>query len=389
MHNLFARSCLWMVVLLLAVSALASAQVRVAISFGPPPLPVYEQPPCPAEGYMWVPGYWAYDYDVNDYYWVPGTWVMAPEPGLLWTPGYWAWNNDRFMFHEGYWGRQVGFYGGVNYGYGYFGHGYEGGRWDRDHFYYNRSVTNVNTTVVRNVYNTTVINKTTVVNRVSYNGGNGGITARPTREEESADRERHIAPPAAQVRQVEEARRDPQLRAASNRGKPPVAATVKPAAFHDSGAVQAREAGGPYHPREDNAREGNPARGNAPAAEPSRNVPRPGAPSHARDVQPHERPPAPNSGDTKRDQKYQKEDDKLYSREQKDHAKLQQHQDKEDQRVSQRPENDASRQQMEQKHQQQTEKMEQKHDQQMQKLEQKQRPPAHPQAKPPNAEPPH
>ena len=82
MHNLFARSCLWMVVLLLAVSTLASAQVRIAISFGPPPLPVYEQPPCPTEGYMWVPGYWAYDYDVNDYYWVPGTWVMAPEPGL-------------------------------------------------------------------------------------------------------------------------------------------------------------------------------------------------------------------------------------------------------------------------------------------------------------------
>src|SRR5271165_2994273 len=44
----------------------------------------------PGEGYIWTPGYWAYDYDYNDNYWVPGTWVLAPQVGYLWTPPYWG-----------------------------------------------------------------------------------------------------------------------------------------------------------------------------------------------------------------------------------------------------------------------------------------------------------
>ena len=107
--------------LLLATSAAAYAQIGISISFAPPELPVYEQPLCPGEGYLWTPGYWAYAYDFDDYYWVPGTWVMPPEPELLWTPGYWAWNDGVYAYNEGYWGPEVGFYGGVSYGYGYGG----------------------------------------------------------------------------------------------------------------------------------------------------------------------------------------------------------------------------------------------------------------------------
>jgi hypothetical protein len=40
------------------------------------------------------------------------------------------------VFHEGYWGRSVGYYGGVNYDYGDGGNGYEGGRWEDGHFAY-------------------------------------------------------------------------------------------------------------------------------------------------------------------------------------------------------------------------------------------------------------
>jgi hypothetical protein len=176
---LFAAVMLTLVVL--SLPAASSAQIGVAITIGPPALPVYEQPVCPGDGYLWTPGYWAYDYDASDYYWVPGTWILAPEPGFLWTPGYWGWGGAAFIWHVGYWGPHVGFYGGISYGFGYFGVGFEGGRWDNDHFFYNRSVTNVNVTVVHNVYNTTVINNTTI-NRVSFNGGNGGVSARPTRE---------------------------------------------------------------------------------------------------------------------------------------------------------------------------------------------------------------
>src|SRR5215467_2594339 len=187
---------LLLLILLLSLAGFAQVSIGVAVHFGPPAIPVYVQPACPAPGYMWVPGYWAWDPDFGDYYWVPGTWVLAPMPGYLWTPGYWAWNGTGFFFTAGYWGPVVGFYGGINYGFGYFGRGYEGGRWDRGHFYYNTTVNRVNVTEIHNVYNTTVVvNNNT---RVSYNGGNGGLDARPTAQEQAAAHEHHVAPVAAQ-----------------------------------------------------------------------------------------------------------------------------------------------------------------------------------------------
>jgi hypothetical protein len=227
----------------------ASAQVSFGISVGfpPPELPVYEQPICPGEGYIWTPGYWAWDRDDEDYYWVPGTWVLAPEVGFLWTPGYWAWGGNSFVFYEGFWGPVVGFYGGINYGYGYFGRGYEGGRWDGGRFYYNRTVNNINVTEIHNVYNTTVVNNNVNVTRVSYNGGNGGLSARATSQEQSAARQRHISPVAAQTQHIQAARSNRELRASENHGKPPIAATQRPGAFSGGAVVPAKE-GGRYNP---------------------------------------------------------------------------------------------------------------------------------------------
>src|SRR5579862_4516053 len=136
----------------MALPGIASAQVGIGISvgFAPPEIPVYEQPICPGDGYIWTPGYWAWDDDFGDYYWVPGTWVLAPEPGFLWTPAYWGWGGSGFVFYQGYWGPVVGFYGGINYGFGYFGEGYQGGRWDNGRFFYNRSVNNINVVNIHN-----------------------------------------------------------------------------------------------------------------------------------------------------------------------------------------------------------------------------------------------
>jgi hypothetical protein len=162
------------------IPAVSHAGVFVSVRFGAPPvLPVYVQPPCPAAGYIWTPGYWAYD-DAAGYYWVPGAWVLAPYPGALWTPGYWGWGNGGYFWHAGYWGLHVGFYGGVNYGFGYTGHGYEGGYWNHGVFAYNRSVTNVNIVNIHNVYSKTVVNNYNV-SRVSYNGGRGGARCTPDR----------------------------------------------------------------------------------------------------------------------------------------------------------------------------------------------------------------
>src|SRR5580698_105131 len=143
--------------LLLATAALAgpspaSAQISVGISVhvGPPALPVYTQPPCPTEGYLWTPGYWGWR--TEGYYWVPGVWVAPPRVGVFWTPGYWGFAGGLYGWHAGYWGPHVGFYGGINYGYGYGGVGFFGGRWVGGGFRYNTAVMNVNTTIVHNTY---------------------------------------------------------------------------------------------------------------------------------------------------------------------------------------------------------------------------------------------
>jgi len=357
----------WMLfgLVLLSMSAAAFGQIGIAINIAPPALPVYEQPLCPEDGYIWTPGYWAYDYDAGDYYWVPGTWIMAPEVGYLWTPPYWGWNGGGFVFYDGYWGPQVGFYGGIDYGFGYFGEGFEGGRWDNGHFFYNRSVSNVNVTVVRNVYNTTVVNRT--VNRVSYNGGNGGINARPTPQQEAAARERHIPPVAAQNQHLQAARSNRELRASANQGKPPIAATPRPGDFKDRGVVQAREAGAPYNARANNA--GNRSENSAPRTG-SNNV------FHPKELPPAERPAAPNTGNPKRDQKYQQQQDKLINKQNQEREKLQQQQEKDHQKLAKQQADEPRKQQVEQRHQQQTQQLQQRHTEQVQHLQQRQQPPA-------------
>jgi len=367
---------LWaLVALSMSAASFAQVGVGVVITIAPPPLPVYEQPLCPGDGYIWTPGYWAYDYDIDDYYWVPGTWVLAPEIGFLWTPGYWGWGGDRFIFYEGYWGPRVGFYGGISYGFGYFGEGYEGGRWDHDHFFYNRAVNNINVTEIHNVYNTTVINNT--VNHVSYNGGNGGIDRRPRPEEEAAARERHIPPVAVQTQHVQAARSNPQLRASMNMGKPPAAATARPGEFNGRGVVPAREAGGSYAPPAN--RGGNRGAENRP----ENNVARPSTPVHPRDLSPVPRPSAPNTGNPKVDQKYQQQQEKQAAKQQQERDKLQQKQEQAHQRLTQQNANDARRQQVEQQHQQQTQQLQQRHEQQQQQLQQKVQQASRQRSKPP------
>jgi hypothetical protein len=361
---------LLLAILILVSPAAATARVYVAITIAPPALPVYEQPICPGDGYIWTPGYWAWDDDFDDYYWVPGTWVFPPSVGLFWTPGYWGWDGGRFVFYDGYWGPQVGFYGGIDYGFGYFGEGFEGGRWDNGRFFYNRSVTNVNVTVIHNVYNENVRNNVTV-NHVSYNGGNGGTNARPTPQDRSAMNGRHIPPVAAQVQHVQAARNDTGLRASENHGKPPVAATPQPGAFNDRRAVSARNAGAPYSPPSRPLRDsgGNAVRG----AENNNN--HPSMAIHPNQLPPFERPAHPNTGHSKLDQKYQQQQEKLATRQQQDRQQLQQRQDQEHQRMTQQRANDARTQQLEQKHQQQTQQMVQRHSQQTQTLERRQQQP--------------
>jgi WXXGXW repeat (2 copies) len=233
----------------------APAAVEIQANEAPPPLPDYEQPACPEDGYLWAPGYWAWG--GGGYYWVPGTWVQPPRVGVLWTPGYWGFVGGAYAFHAGYWGPHVGFYGGVNYGFGYVSTGFAGGVWVGNSFSYNRAVTNINVTVVHNTYNTTVINNVTV-NKVSYNGGAGGLAAAPTAQERQFAQEPHAPATALQQQHVQQAAKNPALFARANGGHPAIAATPRPAAFNAPGVVGSRGASAPAANRPPQNQPGNP-----------------------------------------------------------------------------------------------------------------------------------
>jgi len=244
------------ILLLLAMGLLPAASfaqvavgVGVAIHVGPPALPVYTQPPCPVDGYLWTPGYWAYG--PVGYYWVPGVWVAPPRVGLLWTPGYWGFAGGLYGWHAGYWGPHVGFYGGINYGFGYGGVGFVGGGWSGGFFRYNSAVVNVNSSVVRNVYvDRTVVNNTTI-NHTSFNG-EGGVNAQPNAGEQAAMHEEHVGPMANQISHEQSMSQDRNQLASMNHGTPGTAAmdSVNGRRFNQQGRIANGVSSGQLTPAE-------------------------------------------------------------------------------------------------------------------------------------------
>jgi WXXGXW repeat (2 copies) len=220
---------MFLVAILGLVNSPAFPQVAVGIdistSIAPPAIPVYSQPPCPEEGFLWTPGYWAYGDE--GYYWTPGVWVASPQIGYLWTPPYWGFFGGRYRFHGGYWGSHIGFYGGINYGFGYGGYGYEGGEWRGNRYHYNTAITNVNTTIIHNTYvNNKVVHNNTKNNRISFNGA-GGVNMAPNLQEKEVEKEQHIELTKEQTNHVIMASHDQNQLARNNGGKPTVVSMSK------------------------------------------------------------------------------------------------------------------------------------------------------------------
>jgi hypothetical protein len=223
-----------------AVPAVAPAQVSVGVGFGgpgwavgvvagyaPPALPVYSMPAAPYPNWQWIPGYWGCG--GSGYYWVPGYWTAPPAVGYYWTPGYWNYVNGAYAWNAGYWGPTVGFYGGINYGFGYFGTGFVGGFWSGGVFNYNAAVVNVNRTVIHNTFvNRSVIHGRVVGrSRVSFNGGHRGIHASATRAQLAARRHAVAETTAQRTHERAAARARGQL-ASVNHGRPRIVAVQKP-----------------------------------------------------------------------------------------------------------------------------------------------------------------
>jgi hypothetical protein len=217
--------------------AAAQAEIALSVQVAPPMLPIYAQPPIPEAGYIWTPGYWHWSQRAG-YYWVPGTWVLPPQAGLLWTPPYWGWAGGAYLFHAGYWGPNVGYYGGVNYGYGYGGSGYQGGHWEGSNFAYNRAVNNFGRVPIAHAYQQSVTSPGN--SRVSFAGGTHGLKAEPTAAEHSAEHDSHTPVTAQQATHIDAAAKTPVLAASRNHGLPAIAATSHPAQFKGQGVVPAR-----------------------------------------------------------------------------------------------------------------------------------------------------
>ena len=206
-----------------------SVLLGLVLNSGPPPLPQYYQPDAYQQNMIWQPGYWSYGQ--GGYFWVPGTWVNPPQPNLYWTPGYWGYNNGGYRWNQGYWGQNVGYYGGVNYGNGYYGNGYNGGRWQNNQFYYNTAVTNVKPHYVRYVYvDRAPLQNQYRGNRISYNGGHGGIVAQPTQAQIAVGREHHYPMTSVQTQHVNVAAQNRNYLATVNHGTPAVTSVAKPLA---------------------------------------------------------------------------------------------------------------------------------------------------------------
>ncbi|MDY6881576.1 MAG: hypothetical protein SV686_15155 [Thermodesulfobacteriota bacterium] len=75
-----------------------------------PPKPIEESPPDQmpeGEDVQWIPGYWAWDDEMNDYIWVSGLW-RVPPPDREWVPGYWARTSEGYQWVSGYWAKADG-----------------------------------------------------------------------------------------------------------------------------------------------------------------------------------------------------------------------------------------------------------------------------------------
>ena len=269
-------------------AAAPAAEEQVQTSEPPPPLPEYSQPPAPADNDLWTPGYWSY---ANaGYYWVPGAWVMAPWLGALWTPPYWGYQNGAYLFHAGYWGAHIGYYGGIDYGFGYPGRGYYGAYWNRGQIFYNRTVTNVDPAVVRNYYAYTAPRGPG--NRVSYNGGGGGMDVRPSAQEAAALREPRIPPVAAQQQHAREASADRNQFAAPGRPQPAALAAGRPLETEYRSPASLPPAPAPARPE----RQLLPQPNERPAMQPSRpQVPESHPMPPARQPMPEPRPAVPEA----------------------------------------------------------------------------------------------
>ena len=86
---------------LAASMACAAPRGRVYVRVGPPVPIVEARVVAPGPGYIWVPGYYAWERGA--YVWLPGRYVVPPRGRALWVPAHWERDRRGWFFVEGRW----------------------------------------------------------------------------------------------------------------------------------------------------------------------------------------------------------------------------------------------------------------------------------------------
>ena len=149
-----------------------------------------------------------------------------------------------YVWHPGYWGPHVGYYGGVNYGFGYMGIGFVGGEWRGRVFAYNSAVMHVGEGGGwgNRVYvDRTIVERNTIVNdrHVAFSGGPGGINHAPTAQERSYLNDRHMGATAAQTQHMQAAQQNRGAYYNVNHGHPSQVAVSRPLTTTNRGNTEA------------------------------------------------------------------------------------------------------------------------------------------------------
>ena len=85
--------------------AAAQASMNLGLTIGtPPPAPIYEAVPAPRSGYVWAPGFWAWE--GGRHVWRTGYW-MPERRGYHWVPDRWAQEHGGWRHEQGHWDHDV------------------------------------------------------------------------------------------------------------------------------------------------------------------------------------------------------------------------------------------------------------------------------------------
>ena len=82
--------------------AAAAPRGRVYVRLAPPRPLVETRVVAPGPGYVWIPGFHAWD--GRQYVWRPGRWDRAPRRNARWVPAHWVHDGRRgWYLVEGHW----------------------------------------------------------------------------------------------------------------------------------------------------------------------------------------------------------------------------------------------------------------------------------------------